>query len=339
MVDFDKNPSVNVLRQKIKSLLAKSKVAALEVEKSRLEAVDAQLCKEVKVVKCDRAEVVSKVVPYVAMELVHSDEMDMLVGKIVSSAIFNGRCAALKGVVKMKDPFDLAKVKGYRPSYKKQHTKAGNDLNVDVFLFLSEVTADPSVLVKAILSKKPKSLRRPTPTNTTTPAPSDPSQQATPSSAPTPKPVSPPLEPFLELRKFLLLEIRGFASTQLVKFSTVMAKNSKQPGAVSRGTLLVAVGFLVSVSLSSPKDVFARKSARIFPLTELRPLNSMSCSLNSIAHLAILLDFSSLARICLMILSVSTLMGTWKTFGGNTRDLGSILEETGQEYNFTPKKA
>nr|GEW62050.1 hypothetical protein [Tanacetum cinerariifolium] len=29
---------------------------------------------------------------------------------------------------------------------------------------------------------------------------------------------------------------------------------------------------------------------------------------------------------------------TWKTFGGNTHDLGSILEETGQEYDFTPKE-
>ncbi|GJY82023.1 hypothetical protein Tco_0494774, partial [Tanacetum coccineum] len=29
---------------------------------------------------------------------------------------------------------------------------------------------------------------------------------------------------------------------------------------------------------------------------------------------------------------------TWKTFDGKTRDLGSILEETGQEYNFTPKE-
>ncbi|GJT41473.1 hypothetical protein Tco_0941338 [Tanacetum coccineum] len=29
---------------------------------------------------------------------------------------------------------------------------------------------------------------------------------------------------------------------------------------------------------------------------------------------------------------------TWKTFGGNRHDLGSILEETGQEYDFTPKE-
>nr|GEW97010.1 hypothetical protein [Tanacetum cinerariifolium] len=28
---------------------------------------------------------------------------------------------------------------------------------------------------------------------------------------------------------------------------------------------------------------------------------------------------------------------TWKIFGGNTRDLGSILKETGQDYNSTPK--
>ncbi|GKF02721.1 hypothetical protein Tco_0029644, partial [Tanacetum coccineum] len=29
---------------------------------------------------------------------------------------------------------------------------------------------------------------------------------------------------------------------------------------------------------------------------------------------------------------------TWKTFGRNTHDLGSILEETGQEYNFTQRR-
>ncbi|GJV24654.1 hypothetical protein Tco_1377349 [Tanacetum coccineum] len=29
---------------------------------------------------------------------------------------------------------------------------------------------------------------------------------------------------------------------------------------------------------------------------------------------------------------------TWKTFRANTRDLGSILEEMGQEYDFTPKE-
>ncbi|GJU56728.1 ribonuclease H-like domain-containing protein [Tanacetum coccineum] len=32
------------------------------------------------------------------------------------------------------------------------------------------------------------------------------------------------------------------------------------------------------------------------------------------------------------------LMSPWKIFGGNTRDLGSILKEIGQEYDFTPKE-
>ncbi|GKC26615.1 hypothetical protein Tco_1033909 [Tanacetum coccineum] len=35
-------------------------------------------------------------------------------------------------------------------------------------------------------------------------------------------------------------------------------------------------------------------------------------------------------------LSISRI--TWKTFGGNTYDLGSILEETGQECNFTQRR-
>ncbi|GKG58143.1 hypothetical protein Tco_0589754, partial [Tanacetum coccineum] len=88
----------------------KSKVGVLEPKKGRL---DALLCQELKAVKCDRAEVVSKVVPYVAIDLVQSDGIAMLVGKLVSSAIFYGRCAAFEEVADMKEPFDMAKVKGY----------------------------------------------------------------------------------------------------------------------------------------------------------------------------------------------------------------------------------
>ncbi|GJV78509.1 hypothetical protein Tco_1514379, partial [Tanacetum coccineum] len=96
MKDFDKNPAVVILRQKIVSLLAgvkkhkgsldmmllesqkwagykenlatlESKVSALEIEKCRLEEVEAQLRQEIENVKRDRAEVVSKVVLYIAM--------------------------------------------------------------------------------------------------------------------------------------------------------------------------------------------------------------------------------------------------------------------------------
>ncbi|GJZ78177.1 hypothetical protein Tco_0642849 [Tanacetum coccineum] len=175
MADFDNNPAVNVLHQKIKSMSNKvkehqasmdrllleshkwagyqenlvtmeSKVAALEAEKGKLEAAE------------------------VSMELVHSDEMAMLVGNLLSSAIFYRSC----------------------PHIRKKHTKAGNDLSSDTFPFLLEVIADPSASVKALLSKKPKSLRRPTPTKTHAYAPSAPSQKATPSSAPTPKLMSHP---------------------------------------------------------------------------------------------------------------------------------------------------
>ncbi|GJW99042.1 hypothetical protein Tco_0180850 [Tanacetum coccineum] len=170
MTEFDNNPAVNVL----------------------LEVFEATLRQEVEVVKRDRAEVVSKVVPYVSMELVHSNEMAMLVGKLVSSAIFYGRCAAFEEVANMKEPFELMKVKGYRPSYKKEHTKAGNDLATATFPFLSEFVADPSASVEALLSKNSKSLRRLTLTKTHAPALSALSQKATPSTALSPKRMSPP---------------------------------------------------------------------------------------------------------------------------------------------------
>nr|GEX01105.1 hypothetical protein [Tanacetum cinerariifolium]GEX99234.1 hypothetical protein [Tanacetum cinerariifolium] len=88
MADFDKNLVVNVLRQKIKSLsdeenlvTLESKDVSLEVEKGKLEVVEATLRQEIKAVKCDRVKVVLKVAAYLAMELVHSNEMAMLVRK------------------------------------------------------------------------------------------------------------------------------------------------------------------------------------------------------------------------------------------------------------------
>ncbi|GKA38651.1 hypothetical protein Tco_0731202 [Tanacetum coccineum] len=168
------------------------KVVSLEAEKIKLKVIEAHLREEIKTMKCDTAEVVSKVVPYVVMKLVHSDEMAVLVGRLVSSVIFYGICDSLKEVSKMKEPFDQAKVKGYTPSYKKEHTKDGNDLTAAVFQFLLEVTTGPFALVEALVSKKPKSLCRPTLINTTTLTPSAHTQQETLSSVPSLKPVSPP---------------------------------------------------------------------------------------------------------------------------------------------------
>ncbi|GJY92904.1 hypothetical protein Tco_0508686 [Tanacetum coccineum] len=78
-------------------------------EKARLKAVEVSLRKEVEELKHDRREVVSKVIPYVVMELVHSDAMDSLVSKLMSSAIVYGRCRAFEQVADMKEPFDSSK--------------------------------------------------------------------------------------------------------------------------------------------------------------------------------------------------------------------------------------
>ncbi|GKA16352.1 hypothetical protein Tco_0696099 [Tanacetum coccineum] len=151
MTKFEKNPTVVALQEKIFVLFAESKVTSLEAEKARLEAVEVSLQKEVEELKQDRKEVVSMVVPYVTMELVHSDDMGSLVGKLVSSAIMYGRRRAFEQVADMKEPFYLSKVKGYRPSYKKDHTQASNDLATATFPWLNEFVSDsliPQLLLK-----------------------------------------------------------------------------------------------------------------------------------------------------------------------------------------------
>ncbi|GKC56143.1 hypothetical protein Tco_1083741, partial [Tanacetum coccineum] len=103
MTEFEKNLTVVALREKISAFYAEvkehklnldrmmlesqkwagyqqslstlnSKVTSLEAEKARLEAVEVSLRKEVEELKHDRRNVVSKVVPYAMMELVHSDD-------------------------------------------------------------------------------------------------------------------------------------------------------------------------------------------------------------------------------------------------------------------------
>ncbi|GJS15312.1 hypothetical protein Tco_0409784 [Tanacetum coccineum] len=195
MAEFDQNPAVLALREKISLLTAdviehkgnldwimlesqkwtgyqvtlstlESKVDSLEAEKARLEAVEASLLREVEELKQDRRNVVSKVVPYATMELVHSDELGRLVGTLVSSAITYRRCRAYEQVAAMKEPFDLSKAKGYRSSYKKEHTQASNDFATATFPWLDEFVADVAALIEALLSKKPPTLQKPAPSRT-----------------------------------------------------------------------------------------------------------------------------------------------------------------------------
>ncbi|GJZ20506.1 hypothetical protein Tco_0557096 [Tanacetum coccineum] len=133
-------------------------VNSLEADKARLEAVEASLRGEVEELKQDRRDVVLKVVPYAAKELVHNDELGRLVGKLVSSAITYGRCRAYEQVAAMKEPFDLSKVKGYHSLYQKEHTQASNDFSTATFPWLDEFVADAAALIEHLLSKKPPTL-------------------------------------------------------------------------------------------------------------------------------------------------------------------------------------
>ncbi|GJU11144.1 hypothetical protein Tco_1133540 [Tanacetum coccineum] len=175
MTEFKKNPTVVALQDKISTLSTKVKEN-----------------KEVNELKQDRSEVVSKVVPYAAMKLVHSDHMGILVGRLVSFAILYRRCRAYEQVADIKEPFNLSKVKGYCSSYKKDHIQAINDLATATFPWLDGFVADPSTPVEALLSKKPSSLQRPAPSRTQVPFPS--SQRATPSLVLVSNPMSPPAD-------------------------------------------------------------------------------------------------------------------------------------------------
>ncbi|GKD68953.1 hypothetical protein Tco_1323043, partial [Tanacetum coccineum] len=107
-----------------------SKVDSLEAEKAKLDAVEASLRREVEELKQDKRDVVSKVVPYSAMKLVSA----------------------------MKEPFDLSKAKGYRSSYKKEHTQASNDFATTTFPWLDEFVTNAATPIEALLSKKPPTL-------------------------------------------------------------------------------------------------------------------------------------------------------------------------------------
>ncbi|GJS17713.1 hypothetical protein Tco_0412185 [Tanacetum coccineum] len=177
------------LRVKCEAAMADTKVNSLEADKARLEAVEAYLRRKVEELKQDKRDVVLNVVPYAAMELVHSDELDMLVVKLVSSAITYGRCRAYEQVAAMKEPFELSKAKGYRSSYQKDHTQASNDFSTATFPWLDEFVADATASIETLLSKKPPMLQKPALSRTQMPVPS--SQKATPSSAPSSNLMSP----------------------------------------------------------------------------------------------------------------------------------------------------
>ncbi|GJV36997.1 hypothetical protein Tco_1409474 [Tanacetum coccineum] len=153
MADIDKNPVVSVLHDKIASLSGEVKEHIANLDRMLLES---QKWAGYQNAKLDRAEVVSKVVPYVAMELVYIDDR----GADLSPNLF------------LLPFFMDGAYEGYR-----------NELAIAIFPFLAELVADPHASVQALLSKKHRVLQRPTLIRTHVPASSTPSQKATPSPA------------------------------------------------------------------------------------------------------------------------------------------------------------
>ncbi|GKA03567.1 hypothetical protein Tco_0676348 [Tanacetum coccineum] len=157
MIYFDKNPVVVSLREKIVTLLGGVKDPRANLDKMLLESH-----------KWDGYQV----------------SLLALKSKVASleaeKAKLESRCHAFKEVAKMKEPFDITKVKGYRYSYKQEHTKTGNDLATATFPYLADVVTDPHAPVKVLLSKKTQILQCSTPTRTHVPTSYAPSQKDTP---------------------------------------------------------------------------------------------------------------------------------------------------------------
>ncbi|GJY24779.1 hypothetical protein Tco_0398437 [Tanacetum coccineum] len=92
-----------------------------DMETSRLASLHEP---EIDNLKQDRAAVVSKVIPNAAMKLVHSDDLSVLIAKLVRASIIYGRCQAFEEVAAMKEPFVLEKMPVYRPSLKEEYDQA-----------------------------------------------------------------------------------------------------------------------------------------------------------------------------------------------------------------------
>ena len=103
----------------------------------------------------DRAEVVAKVISYIAMELYHSDEFGQVVANLVNAALFHGKCTTLEEIAETGEPVIMSKVSYYRPSHEQEYDAASNAYASANFPFLSKVTKDPMASVEKLLSKKP----------------------------------------------------------------------------------------------------------------------------------------------------------------------------------------
>ncbi|GJT67135.1 hypothetical protein Tco_1018615 [Tanacetum coccineum] len=159
--DLDKNPLVSDKRSEIEQTLSllHAKIDGLESKKERLKASGIQLLQEIDSLRQDRAAIVTNVVLNAAMKLVHSDEMGVLIAKLVRASIIYSRCATFEEVAKLNEPFILEKMPEYHTSSKEEYDQARDDLANASYSFLFDFTSNPYAYVEQLLSKKPISLR------------------------------------------------------------------------------------------------------------------------------------------------------------------------------------
>ncbi|GKD71357.1 hypothetical protein Tco_1325447 [Tanacetum coccineum] len=153
--DLDKNPLVSDMHAKIKDL--QGHVDGLHSEYSRLTVEEKKW--EIDSLNQDRAVVVSKVIPDATMKLIRSDDLGVLIAKLVRSSIIYGRCQAFKEVAAMEEPFVLQKISSYQPLSKEEYDQAGDGLANASYPFLAKYVANLYALLEQLLSKKPPLLR------------------------------------------------------------------------------------------------------------------------------------------------------------------------------------
>ncbi|GJS36633.1 hypothetical protein Tco_0535015 [Tanacetum coccineum] len=152
--NLDKNPLVSDMRIEIESL--QSRVKGLHGEYSRLILEEKKWINNEQTLSTLHAK--TRVIPDVAMKLIHSDEIGVLTARLVKASIIHGRCASFEEVAELKKPFVLEEMCSYRPSLKEEYDRAGNDFLNASYPFLAELTADPHTFVEQLLSKKPQTL-------------------------------------------------------------------------------------------------------------------------------------------------------------------------------------
>nr|GEX26539.1 hypothetical protein [Tanacetum cinerariifolium] len=154
-VDLDKNPLVSDMRAEIKAL--QGQVDGLHSKYIRLILEERK--QEIDSLKQDRAVVFSKVISDAAMKLIRSDDLGVLIAKLVRSSIIYGHCQAFEEVAAMEEPFVLEKMSGYQSLSKKEYDQAGDALANASYPFLAEYVFNPYASLEQLLSKKPPSLR------------------------------------------------------------------------------------------------------------------------------------------------------------------------------------